>query len=157
MSCDWLDPDQSEHLWQLFDEWFGIPRHRFDGLRLLRRGEGVFAVAEAVVGRIDALQLRSAGLSVATVPTAGGYRPATRGIQVFGRWATRRVCELDDNQLGSLLRGASLPWDGERGLRLLRWRGTPVGFGVVRAEQLVAQLPRNVTEHLQLQRMERLC
>ena len=157
MSCDWLDPEQNEHLWGLFDEWFGIPRSRFDGLCLLRRGEGVFAVPETAVGRLDALHLRSAGLKVATVRKGGGYRPAARGIQVFGRGATRRVCDLDDDQLGALLRGASLPWEGERGLRLLRWGGAPVGFGTVRNGQLVAQLPRNVTEHLQLSRMEQLC
>lgn len=157
MSCDWLDPKESEQLWSLFDEWFGIGRGHFDGLRLLRRGEGVYAVAEGAVAYADVLHLRSAGLKVATVRESGGYRPASRGIQVFGRWATRRVCDLDDAQLGALLRGASLPWEGERGLRLLRWRGAPVGFGTVRSEQLVAQLPRNVTEHLQLQRMERLC
>ena len=157
MSCDWLDPEQSEHLWGLFDEWFGIPRHRFDGLCLLRRGEGVFAVPQAATSRMDGLHLRSAGLRVATVRKGGGYRLAPRGIQVFGPWATRRVCVLDDDQLGALLRGASLPWEGERGQRLLRWGGAPVGFGTVRAGQLVGQLPRNVTEHLQLQRMDRLC
>jgi NOL1/NOP2/fmu family ribosome biogenesis protein len=155
--CDWLDPEQSQELWRLFDEWFGIPRRRFAGLRLLRRGEGVYAVGEAAVGGIDALHLRGAGLSVAVVRRAGGYRPTGRGLQVFGRWATRRVCELDDAQLGALLRGASLPWEGERGQRLLRWGGVPVGLGTVRAGQLVAQLPRNVTEHLQLAGLERLC
>jgi hypothetical protein len=67
------------------------------------------------------------------------------------------VCELDDPTLGALLRGASVSWEGEPGLRLLRWNGAPLGFGVVRTGQLVAQLPRNVTEHLQLHRMEQLC
>ena len=111
----------------------------------------------SIIGEVIIQNWQTAGLLVATATKSGNLRPATRGIQVFGRWATRRVCSVDDAQLGALLRGASVPWEGDRGVRLLHWRGTPVGLGVVRAGQLVGQLPRNVTEHLQLGRMEMLC
>ena len=99
MSCDWLGPDQTGHLWDLFGEWFGVPREHFAGLRLLRRGEGVYAVPEAAAGILDALHLRSAGLKLATVRKDGGYRPASRGIQVFGRGRQQPAFEVLSNFL----------------------------------------------------------
>ncbi len=129
-------------------EPFGIPPERFDPYRLLWRGDHVYALREEAASACHAFQWVSAGLPLAKVSGSGAARFASRGVQVFGRWATRRVCDLDEGVLSAILQGQSLPWTAEEGPVILRWLGSPLGMGLVRSGQLVGQLPRAVTEHL---------
>lgn len=150
MSFDWLSPEEAGRAVGYLEEGFGIPAGAFSGHRLFRRGEYLHAVHEDAAGACEELACVAAGLKLLKVTGSGGFKPATRGIQVFGRWATRRVCDLAEEDLGHLLEGRSLPWPGERGPVIVRCQGLPVGMGVIREGQLVGQFPRSVTEHLRL-------
>lgn len=150
MSFDWLSPDEERRALAVLDAAFGIPPEALAGHRLLRRGQHVFAVQRDAVGACDAYRWIGAGLRLFKTSESGALKPATPGLQVFGRAATRRLCDLEPAALRALLAGQSLPWDGEDGPVLLRWQGTPLGLGRARAGQLVSQLPRAVTEHLRV-------
>jgi len=129
-------------------EPFGILPERFDPYRLLWRGDHVYALREEAASACHAFQCVSAGLPLAKMSGSGAVRFASRGAQVFGRWATRRVCDLGDGVLAAIVQGQSLAWEAEEGPVILRWLGSPLGMGLVRSGQLVGQLPRAVTEHL---------
>lgn len=129
-------------------EPFGIPPERFEPYRLQRRGDHVYALRAEAAAACGALQWVAAGLPLAKLSGSGSARFASRGVQVFGRWATRRVCDADGPALAALLQGRSLPWEGDEGPVILRWGGNPLGMGLVRSGQLVGQVPRSVTEHL---------
>ncbi len=150
MSSDWLSPEEERRAREYLEEAFGIPADALRDHRLLRRGEYVYAVRREAAGACDAFPWVAAGLKLLKVSGSRAFKPATRGLQVFGREATRRVRNLDGPALRALLSGQSLPWDGEDGPVLLRWSGHPLGLGLGRAGQFVSQLPRAVTEHLRL-------
>ncbi len=104
-------------------EPFGISPECFDPYRLLWRGDHVYALREEAASACHAFQCVSAGLPLAKVSGSGAPRFASRGVQVFGRWATRRVCDLDDGVLSAIVQGQSLPWEAEEGPVILRWLG----------------------------------
>ncbi|MEW6488602.1 MAG: hypothetical protein AB1578_11915 [Thermodesulfobacteriota bacterium] len=150
MSSDWLSPEEERRALAVLDAAFGIPPESLAGHRLLRRGQHVFAVRREAAGACDAYRWVGAGLRLFKASESGALKPSTPGLQVFGRAATRRLCDLDGAALRALLSGQSLPWAGEDGPILLRWQGSPLGLGLARAGQLVSQLPRAVTEHLRV-------
>ncbi|GAB4263348.1 MAG: hypothetical protein Kow0092_14180 [Deferrisomatales bacterium] len=150
MSSVWLSPEERGRALGYLAERFGIAAEAFAGHHLIRRGEYLYAVRREAEEACARLQWVAAGLKLLRVTGSGGFRPATRGIQVFGRWATRNTRDLSGEELRDLLEGRSLPAPGLDGFVLLFWGGAPVGVGLVRAGRLVGQLPRAVTEHLRL-------
>ena len=148
MSSGWLNPDERDRALLYLEERFGIPRDAFSRHRLLLRGEHICAVREEACDAWDALNGLYCGLKLLKVSGSGGYKPTTRGIQVFGRAATRNVCDLEEQDLRSLLEGRSLPFPGGKGFVVLRCRGNPIGVGLARDDRLVSQVPRSITMYL---------
>lgn len=148
MSPDWLSPTEEAAALAYLEARFGIPPAALAGHRLLRRGEHVCALRREAAELAEGLQAASAGLKLLKVTGSGGFKPATRGMQVFGRFAVRNVFDVTEAELKALVEGQSLAVDGERGFVLLRCGGAPVGVGLLREGRLVSQLSRNVTMHL---------
>ena len=151
MSFEWLSPDDARQVLGYLEERFGIPADALAGCRLLRRGGYVCALRAESEPLARELQAAGGGLRLVKETGPGRFKPATRGMQVLGRLARRNVIDLDDATLRGLLQGQTVPVAEEgRGFVLLRWDGGIVGVGLLRAGQLVAQIPRTVTEHLRL-------
>lgn len=148
MSHGWLDPEERDRALGYLEERFGIPREDFSGHRLLRRGEHLCAVREEARDAWEALRGVHCGLKLLKVSGSGGLKPTSRGVQVFGRSATRNVCDLAEEDLRGLLEGRSLPYTDGQGFVILRCRETVVGVGLARAGWLVSQVPRSVTMYL---------
>lgn len=148
MSSAWVSPEDRAEVVGYLEEVLGIPATVFAEHRFVRRGEYICAVREEAFPACSALRWIAAGLKIVKVTGSGGFRPATRGVQVFGRWATRRVVDLGRQDLRDLLEGRRVPSQGKGGPVILRWNDVPIGVGLVREGHLVSQLPRNLTEHL---------
>lgn len=150
MSSDWLSPAEEASALAYLEERFGIPPAAFSGHRLLRQGEHLCALRREAADLADALGVAGAGLKVLKSTGSGGFKPSTRGMQIFGRQAGRNICDVTSEELRALVEGRSLVREGARGFVLLRHGGAVVGVGLLRDGQLVSQLPRNVTMYLRL-------
>lgn len=148
MSLDWLNPTEEASALAYLEGRFGIPPAALADHRLFRRGEHLCALRREAEELAEGLQVASAGLKLLKVTGSGGYKPSTRGMQIFGRAASRNVCEVTEGELRALVEGQSLSREGERGFVLLRCAGALVGVGLLREGLLVSQLSRNVTMHL---------
>ncbi len=149
MSHAWLDPEEVGRLARGMEEWFGVPPEVIEGYAWVRRGEALCALAPEARPWAEAYPASAVGLKAFKEVGAAGPKLTSRGAQVLGRWATRRVVDVGEEDLRGLVEGRSLPWDGPRGPVILRTQGVAVGMGVLRDGHLLGQLPRAVTEHLQ--------
>ncbi len=157
MSFAWLSPEETRSLLRYLDERFGIPAGALDGYRLFRRGGYVWAVCSEAGGLSEELRVAGGGLRLVREMGPGRYKPATRGIQLLGRWVSRNVLDVHDDELRALIQGQTLPApEGMRGFVLVRWEGQVVGVALARNGQLQGQFPRALTEHLRLGSDERV-
>lgn len=71
-------------------------------------------------------------------------KPTTKLIQVFGRFATKRVYSIDSVQLHVLLNGKTLSgWaDDPDGYIILSFKKQPIGLGLLIKGTIRSQLPR---------------
>lgn len=149
MSLDWLDKKHSDAVVGYFVDRFGIPAEEFAGLALFRKNEYIYALRAEARDAADALDTLDAGLPVAKTSRSGALKPATRGIQVFGRKAAKNYLDLTPEELRALVEGRSLAAVGEMtGIVLLRLGGATVGTGLCRDGRLVGQMPRSLTQYL---------
>ncbi len=151
MSFAWLNPEETRNVLRYLEDRFGIPAGMLEGHRLFRRGGYIWAVCPEAAGLSGELRVAGGGLRLVREMGPGRYKPATRGIQVFGCRACRNVLDVQDEQLRALVQGQALPVpEGMQGFVLVRWEGRVVGVALARNGQLQGQFPRALTEHLRL-------
>jgi NOL1/NOP2/fmu family ribosome biogenesis protein len=153
LSLAWLSPEETAAVALYLEERFGISAPVLASFRLFRRGDHICALHEDAAAVAEVLQPVQAGLKLLKVTGSGGFKPSTRGVQVFGQRASKNVTDLSGEELRAILQGRSLPRPGARGFVLLRALGCVIGVGLAREDQLVSQLPRGLTENLDPRRI----
>lgn len=150
MSLEWLSPTERAEFLDYFETRFGIGGEVFQCYDFYRRGENINALAVGARSAADTLDATDGGVPFAKVTHSGLFKPATRGVQVFGHLATRNVVELDLEGLRSLVEGRRVDAPGLQGFVILKLHGAAIGVGLCREGRLESQLPRSMTEHLVL-------
>lgn len=144
-----LDAERTSEVLSYLKDYFGIPSSVFSEYSFIAKGDYIYAVKNSCVPILETLRFSSVGIQLLKPTGKSGFRPATRGFQAFGRWATKRVCELDEEAAAKLLQGQSLPGEyDDPGFYLLKLNGMILGLGLVRNGGLVAQLPRSLAEQI---------
>jgi len=144
-----LDEKKANAAVEYLEDYFGIPASSFSGYKFFKKGDYVYAVKDSCVGLLEDLKFLSAGIKLVKPIGKNGFRPATRGIQVFGRFAQKRVHELTEDDASRLFQGQSLTFgDAEQGFYILQLNKMVLGIGLARNKTLVAQLPRSVVEQV---------
>jgi 16S rRNA (cytosine1407-C5)-methyltransferase len=118
---------------------FGIPETLREGLVLTRRGKEAWVSTPEASG-IGGPILRG-GIRLALM-TPGDWKLTAEGAMVIGKDATACVLDLEEHEALEFLSGQNLsgefPWpDGQV---IIRWKGFPVGVGLLRGRVVKNQL-----------------
>ena len=118
---------------------FGIPETLRESLVLTRRGKEAW-VSTPEASEINGPILRG-GIRLARA-TPGDWKLTAEGAMVIGKTATRCVLDLEEHEALSFMSGQNLsgdfPWpDGQV---IVRWKGFPVGVGLLRGHIVKNQL-----------------
>ncbi|HOK22753.1 MAG TPA: hypothetical protein PKU94_03420 [Candidatus Hydrothermia bacterium] len=84
---------------------FGIPQGVFEGFELVEKGDIWIMSKEAA--RFHIKRYSRKGIRLIRV-FRDGYKLTTAGIQIFGKYATRNVLEINEKQLEDFLKGKNL-------------------------------------------------
>ncbi len=128
-------------------ERFGVPEDLFRDLEFYMKGKtNVWAVRK--FERIPSLRYDAVGMVVVRM-VKGSYKPTTNAVQVFGRWATKNVVDLDEEEVRRFISGLSVEVEApvEEGYVIVRYRGLPVGCGLYRRGVLKSLVPKDRRIH----------
>ena len=124
-------------------ERFGVPEEVFRDFEFYMKGKtNVWAVRK--FERIPDLRFDAVGMVVVRF-VKGGYKPTMNAVQVFGRWATRNVVDLDGEGVRRFVSGQNVEVEAqvEDGYVIVRYRGLPVGCGLYRNGVLKSLVPKD--------------
>lgn len=122
---------------------FGFPEGLFDGWELVEHEDDVFITTREAY-EFDRLKIVRKGIRLARV-FAHGIKPTTNAMQVFGRYATRNVVDLDSQQARRFVQGEELRLEAavEPGFVVVRHDGFAVGVGLYKQGMLKSQVPHS--------------
>ncbi len=124
------------------EERFGIKREVFEGYRFFSKGRDVWIVSGDVP---DMRYVNRMGLRFAR---GGMERPklTTAVLQIFGRWATKNIVRIGDEELEAYLKGLDLEVgevEGvERGQVIVMYGEDVVGSGLYDGRRVKNQIPK---------------
>jgi NOL1/NOP2/fmu family ribosome biogenesis protein len=122
---------------------FGFPEQMFDRWAAVEHVDDVF-IASPEAQEFDRLKVVRKGIRLARV-FAHGIKPTTNAMQVFGRYATRNVLDLDSQQAHRFVQGEELQLEAavESGFVVVRHDGFAVGVGLYKPGVLKSQVPHS--------------
>ena len=124
---------------------FGIPPETFKEKVLVVRGK-----KEVWVASLAALDVGLEGCVRTGIPllrwTAKGFRLTSAAVRAFGALATRGVVDIPHHEkelAERFSRGEDIPFPGGDlfGQVIVRWRGHPLGSGLVQGDRVKNQVP----------------
>lgn len=127
-----------------FSRRFGMPEKAFEGVCFLKGERIIWAVRDhpELERILQEMKVESAGIPLLRTK-ASRWKPTTAGLQVFGRYATRNVIDLDGDVLRAFLNRESIegPFSLEPGFVIVRWGGKVLGCAVYGKGRLRSQIP----------------
>lgn len=153
-----LDPGVIAREWQAR---FGIPEEVFSGLTFFKRGRMVWAFSETMV---PPFVCETVGLRIMSM-REHPWKPTTYALQLWGRFATKNIVELDDSETRTFFAGETVQLLAERenaahssrfvstaqfniidsletGYVIAAHRGAILGCGLYSRGRLISQLPK---------------
>jgi NOL1/NOP2/fmu family ribosome biogenesis protein len=120
---------------------FGFPEGLFRNWALVDHVDDVFITTPDVEEFARIRPVRK-GIRLARV-FRHGIKPTTNAMQVFGRYATRNVVELNADQAGKFIQGESqeITAEVEDDFVIVRHESFTLGVGLYRAGLLKSQVP----------------
>jgi NOL1/NOP2/fmu family ribosome biogenesis protein len=139
-----VDRHDRHRLYSYLKTRFGIPVQTFDGYLIFKRKKSWWLLRDTpLLERFSHLKVSIIGMR-AFNQIQEFIKPTTRLIQVFGRFATKRVHSIDRGQLDLLRNGNTLPGpaDDQDGYIILSFKDQPLGLGLLIKGTIHSQLPR---------------
>jgi NOL1/NOP2/fmu family ribosome biogenesis protein len=152
-----FEPLSRSEVTDLWHSRFGMPAEAFLGYRFYRKANSIWVISEADLPNFsyEALGLRM--ISLKDRP----WKPTTCALQIFGRYATKNVVHLNEEQARAFLAGErqALEMGGkaleagrksletgcepcESGYVVVFYRGEVLGCGLYSRGVLASQLPK---------------
>lgn len=138
---------------------FGMPEETFEGYRFYRKANSIWVISKADMPNFSYEALGMRMISLKDRP----WKPTTCALQIFGRYATKNVVHLSDEQAKAFLAGESQdletgcqdarPKTGGEALKIgyescepgyvvVFYRGEVLGCGLYSHGRLASQLPK---------------
>ncbi len=142
-----FEPLSRSEVADLWHSRFGMPEETFEGYRFYRKASSIWVISEADLPNLsyEALGLRM--ISLKDRP----WKPTTCALQIFGRYATKNVVHLNEEQARAFLAGESQALETgletgcescESGYVVVFYRGEVLGCGLYSRGRLASQLPK---------------
>lgn len=138
-----FEPMERDEVADLWHSRFAMPKDAFEGYRFYRKANSVWVISEADLPDFsyEALGLRM--ISLKDRP----WKPTTCALQIFGKYATKNVVHLDEEQAMTFLTGKSQALVNacelcEQGYVVVFYRGEVLGCGLYSHGILASQLPK---------------
>ena len=136
--------DERHDLLSGLDHRFGIPENVFDDYLLFNKKSAWWILNQSDhIVSVSSLKIWKAGFK-AFQKIGSFFKPSTRIIQQFGKYASRSVIEIDNEAIDIFMNGKALPVDVklENGYVILSLRGIIAGLGLLIDGSIRSQIPK---------------
>jgi NOL1/NOP2/fmu family ribosome biogenesis protein len=125
---------------------FGIPKKIFSDYSFIIKGEKIWIVARDVLEKdLEGLKIESIGLLFGRYfERQKRFKPTTNALQIFGKYATKNVVELNEKEKNQYIRGYDLEKELnlEEGYVIIKFKNDMLGCGLYREGKIKNQIPK---------------
>ena len=123
---------------------FGVPKSAFAGKEFVRVGNSIWLVAKGLK-KPQEFNVQTFGLRIVHV-VKWGLKPTSFALQLFAKHISKRICEVNEKELLSLIEGKPLARKMEKGYVALKFRGKIIGCALSTGEKIYSQLPKQLMQ-----------
>jgi NOL1/NOP2/fmu family ribosome biogenesis protein len=125
---------------------FEIPKKIFSDYSFIIKGEKIWIVARDVLEKdLEGLKIESIGLLFGRYfERQKRFKPTTNALQIFGKYATKNVVELNEKEKNQYIRGYDLEKELnlEEGYVIIKFKNDMLGCGLYREGKIKNQIPK---------------
>ncbi len=135
-----FEPLDSSLVTRRWQERFGISEQVFSGCKFFRKARSIWAISYV---DLPALSYEAVGMRIMNCKDRP-WKPTTSALQIFGRYATKNIIHLNQEEAMIFLEGGSqvIESDCEIGYVVVFYRGDVLGCGLYSHGKLVSQIPK---------------
>ena len=125
---------------------FGISKRIFSDYSFIVRGEKIWIAFKDVLEKdLEGLNIEAIGLLFGRYfEKQKRFKPTTNALQIFGRYATKNIVELDEKEKEMYIRGYDLEkkLNLEEGYVIVKFKNDVLGCGLYREGKIKNQIPK---------------
>ena len=125
---------------------FGISKRIFSDYSFIVRGEKIWIAFKDVLEKdLEGLNIEAIGLLFGRYfEKQKRFKPTTNALQIFGRYATKNIVELDEKEKDMYIRGYDLEkkLNLEEGYVIVKFKNDVLGCGLYREGKIKNQIPK---------------
>ena len=127
---------------RLIYEEFGIPYEIFEDYEF-EINKDVIWILSKDLKEMNIPLLQRKGFRFGNILKGGRIRISFFAAQLFGRYATKRIVELENDEVELYIRGLDIEnrWEIKEGQVLVKYQGFIIGVGVMTEKRLKPQVP----------------
>ncbi|HDD46506.1 MAG TPA: hypothetical protein ENG42_03445 [Candidatus Aenigmarchaeota archaeon] len=128
------------------EQRFGINRGIFKGYAFIIKNGKVWLTSREVMNReLRGIKIESVGLLFGRYSERKGiFKPTTNALQIFGKYASRNIVELNERERDDYLTGYDLEkqCDAGEGYVIIKYKHHVLGCGLYRNGIIKNQIPK---------------
>ncbi|OYT42902.1 MAG: hypothetical protein B6U88_02525 [Candidatus Aenigmarchaeota archaeon ex4484_56] len=125
---------------------FSIQKKIFSNYSFIIKGEKIWIVYKDVLEKnLDGLNIESVGLLFGRYfKRQERFKPTTNALQIFGRYATKNIVELNEKEKDMYIKGYDLEkkLNLEEGYVIIKFKNDILGCGLYRNGKIKNQIPK---------------
>ena len=128
-----------------FEREFGIERKTFENYVFLSSGKKIWMVEkeswEKIKDELEEMNVQSIGIAIARMGRV--IKPTSNFLQIFGKYAKRKIVELDEKEALDYIKGLDIKKDcKEKGYVIVKFGEDVLGCGLAKEGWIKNQIPK---------------